>query len=220
MNHNTTPKTRKPRHVAGRRTTPRQKKTQPRASTAHTMPITLSSPPRPSIPPEFTFDTPGPSEPVGQEGDPMDWMGAQLAKLIEEGKRALHKEVVVMSEAKEDEDDDGSGMWEDESHLAVSRSGSMRAHKRSRRSDVVSPPPSYISPQTTPRKKRFDSNYTSQRPHRLASPSRSGRADSIESTRSGNSSHQREDDSWQSPELRESMERARRRLLEQRRPVS
>ena len=32
----------------------------------------------------------------------MDWMGSQLAKLIEEGKRALSKEVVVMSERKED----------------------------------------------------------------------------------------------------------------------
>ncbi|KAJ2917109.1 hypothetical protein MD484_g3298, partial [Candolleomyces efflorescens] len=41
----------------------------------------------------------------------MDWIGGKLAQLIEDGKRALGTEVVVMSDAKEDEVDDGSGAW-------------------------------------------------------------------------------------------------------------
>jgi hypothetical protein len=44
----------------------------------------------------------------------MDWIGGKLAMLIEEGKKALGKEVVVMSDAKEDEVDDGTGTWEEE----------------------------------------------------------------------------------------------------------
>ncbi|KAF8643186.1 hypothetical protein AX16_009177 [Volvariella volvacea WC 439] len=44
----------------------------------------------------------------------MDWIGDKLSVLIEEGKRALGREVVVMSECKEDEVDDGLGGWVDE----------------------------------------------------------------------------------------------------------
>lgn len=43
----------------------------------------------------------------------MDWIGDRISQLIEEGKKALGKEVVVMSDSKEDEVDDGSGLWED-----------------------------------------------------------------------------------------------------------
>ncbi|KJA27934.1 hypothetical protein HYPSUDRAFT_62330 [Hypholoma sublateritium FD-334 SS-4] len=46
--------------------------------------------------------------------DKMDWIGDKLSMLIEQGKRALNTEVVVMSDAKEDEVDDGSGAWEEE----------------------------------------------------------------------------------------------------------
>jgi hypothetical protein len=41
----------------------------------------------------------------------MDWIGGKLAELIEQGKRALGQEVVVMCDAKEDEVDDNTGAW-------------------------------------------------------------------------------------------------------------
>jgi hypothetical protein len=66
----------------------------------------------------------------------MDWMGDRLARLIEDGKKALGKEVVVMSEAQEDEEDDGSGNWEEEANPGTSsgrasRSGSIRRKDKS-----------------------------------------------------------------------------------------
>ena len=48
----------------------------------------------------------------------MDWIGDKLSRLIEEGKRALGTEIVVSSEAPEDEVDDGSGDWIEEDPLA------------------------------------------------------------------------------------------------------
>lgn len=57
----------------------------------------------------------------------MDWIGDKLAQLIEEGKRALGKEIVVSSEAPEDEVDDGSGNWvEEEPEASASFSYSSR----------------------------------------------------------------------------------------------
>lgn len=49
----------------------------------------------------------------------MDWIGDKLSQLIEEGKRALGKEVVVLSDAPEDEVDDGSGNWVDQDAAPV-----------------------------------------------------------------------------------------------------
>lgn len=49
----------------------------------------------------------------------MDWIGDKLSRLIEEGKRALGKEVVVLSDAPEDEVDDGSGNWVDQDEVPV-----------------------------------------------------------------------------------------------------
>ena len=65
----------------------------------------------------------------------MDWMGGRLAQLIEDGKKALGKEIVVMSEAQEDEEDDGNGNWEEEadpdaSILEPSRSSPVRRRGR------------------------------------------------------------------------------------------
>lgn len=68
--------------------------------------------------------------------DKMDWMGDRLAMLIAEGQKALGKEVVVMSEAAEDEVDDGSGEWVDQgpstetASIGRSRSGSVRRRGR------------------------------------------------------------------------------------------
>jgi len=56
----------------------------------------------------------------------MDSMSQRLAKLIEEGQRALGKEVVVLSEAQEDEIDDGSDLWIEEEPAATTASSSSR----------------------------------------------------------------------------------------------
>jgi hypothetical protein len=37
----------------------------------------------------------------------MDWIGTKLSQLINEGQKALGREIVVASEAQEDEVDDG-----------------------------------------------------------------------------------------------------------------
>ncbi|KAF6753135.1 hypothetical protein DFP72DRAFT_849497 [Ephemerocybe angulata] len=61
--------------------------------------------------------------------DQMDWIGGKLAQLIEEGKKALKTEVVVMSDAQEDEVDDGSGAWvsdDEDGHRGRNRNGSVR----------------------------------------------------------------------------------------------
>lgn len=74
----------------------------------------------------------------------MDRIGAQLAALIEQGRRALNSEVVVMSEVKEDEVDDGTGHWVEEpeagpSSLPVSSSFPVPPSKSIRkRSSTVS----------------------------------------------------------------------------------
>ncbi|KAF8449300.1 hypothetical protein L210DRAFT_3640898 [Boletus edulis BED1] len=44
----------------------------------------------------------------------MDWIGDRLIRLIQESQKALGREIVVMSDAKEDEVDDGSDAWEEE----------------------------------------------------------------------------------------------------------
>jgi hypothetical protein len=133
----------------------------------------------------------------------MDWIGDKLAQLIEEGKRALSREVVVMSDAKEDEVDDGSGAWEEEDNHALTTSTSLgrtsslrRGMKRSRAhfygagnssSHSISSV-SGIPPPLTPRRTHV-------------------KAFSADAFRS------REDEAWESPELRETMQRARERLL-------
>lgn len=83
--------------------------------------------------------------------DKMDWMGDRLAMLIAEGQKALGKEVVVMSEAAEDEVDDGSGEWVDQgpstetASIGRSRSGSRSGSIRRR---GRAPAPNALTPST------------------------------------------------------------------------
>lgn len=153
--------------------------------------------------------------------DKMDWMGDRLAKLIEDGKKALGKEVVVMSEAQEDEEDDGSGNWEEEANPSTSSrrasiSGSIRRKDKSQApglisyaSPLMSPPPS-----ASPRRQQFLTVHSSHPSSTLPIPGRSSHTHSasVDSYHSigGDDSH------WQSPELRESMERARAAYLRDR----
>lgn len=140
----------------------------------------------------------------------MDWMSDRLAKLIEDGKRALGTEVVVMSESKEDEVDDGSGAWVEDGPLPSSSSASFSTRRgRKRPQNLPLPsfsPPAYAhtpSPFSSPRKARFD-NYATE------SPQRSIRGPSVDSVRSFRTlSPLGEEDDSMSAELRETMERAR-----------
>ncbi|KAF9024756.1 hypothetical protein BDZ89DRAFT_1114533 [Hymenopellis radicata] len=138
--------------------------------------------------------------------DQMDWLGDKLAALIEEGKKALGREVVVMSEAPEDEVDDGTDAWEEEDD---GRPSSPRRAKQPRGYGL---PPSYSSPSTSasPRSSRFD---LSSAPIPIAPRSREKSADSG----IGMTPRFGEDErAWESPMLRESMEQARARALKNR----
>lgn len=150
----------------------------------------------------------------------MDWMGGRLAQLIEDGKKALGKEVVVMSEVQEDEVDDGNGGWEEEVDVYVplsgaSRSGSVR-RRAGHRTPGTTPSTSYLSPPPTasPRRQQFSTPHLSQSCSVIPVPGR-GPHDYSADTRL--SSSFREDESrWQSPEVRETMEHARAAYLRNR----
>ncbi len=116
----------------------------------------------------------------------MSWIGDRLTQLIAEGQKALGKEVVIMSEDRADEVDDGSGAWVEEEEERIPGS--------SRRPGFGLP---HYSPHT---------------PQHGGSPtvSQFSRGVSVDSdSRSLAGSFREEDCAWESPEVRESMERAR-----------
>lgn len=153
----------------------------------------------------------------------MDWVGDQLSRLIAEGRRALGAEVVVMSETKEDEVDDGLGVWveDDSNRLTASTSGTLRGRRKARPSSigVVSPPPSYVSPPVTPSKNRWDAAHSRQTSAGFSvpsSPRSTSRRQSISSARSFAESLHREEEHLESPELREAMQQARMAYMQRR----
>ncbi|KAJ3984100.1 hypothetical protein F5890DRAFT_1519348 [Lentinula detonsa] len=149
---------------------------------------------------------------VDDQMDQMDSLGSKLSLLIEQGKRALGREVVVMSEVEEDAVDDGSGAWieedeegefgrKDRAHRGrLSRSGSTSKRRTAgsvsassttgslgRRAGVgmnmnINPPPYGMGTDMS-----LSSSLPSTPPASLPSC----------------------ETSWESPELRETMERAR-----------
>lgn len=173
--------------------------------------------------PEFDFN-PEPAEPV-EVDDQMDWIGDKLSMLIEEGKRALNREVVIMSDAKEDEVDDGSGAWEEEggpTKLSPSRTSSLRRAKRPR---SLAPSTSthhfQQSPSPSPSMPGFGLVSSVSAPQQTSTPIRGHtRGASVESGLNPyftpNTSVHEDERAWESPELRESMERARARFLRNR----
>lgn len=123
----------------------------------------------------------------------MDWIGDKLAQLIEEGKRALGTEIVLASESPEDEMDDGSGDWVAEDDMFGSRfSGSA---KRPRHCNSLS-----TSSASTPRR------YVHQLHSKSEDINSSAFASSAAPDTSFSYSHESD---WSSPQLKESMERAR-----------
>ncbi|KAF8330495.1 hypothetical protein F5887DRAFT_1081567 [Amanita rubescens] len=183
---------------------------------------------RSNIPPALTSGTPEldfePStvldEPVNEVDDQMDWIGDKLSVLIAEGKRALGCEIVVISDSKEDEVDDGSGAWEDSDPA----SSSLRTRTSRRRSHTTS-----ASASTSQRRRRGHqqpdpgsiyqsfSASTSSLPQAPSTPRRTHRTGlSLDSSpaSSGRLWTSSEDiNTFDSPELRESMEKARQRAL-------
>jgi hypothetical protein len=144
----------------------------------------------------------------------MDWVGDRLARLIEDGKKALGKEVVVMSEVQEDEVDDGNGGWEEEVDVdvplnGVSRSGSVR-RRAGHRTPGTTPSTSHLSPPPTasPRRQQYSTAHLSQSCSAIPVPGRSSH-DYTANTPRLSSSFREDESQWQSPELRESMEHAR-----------
>ncbi|TFK39514.1 hypothetical protein BDQ12DRAFT_665338 [Crucibulum laeve] len=188
------------------------------------------TPPRTTAPalfphsqPEFNFEQ-EPEEELGVVEDQMDWIGDKLSALIEEGKRALNREVVVMSDAKEDEVDDGTGAWEEDQDSlptrpssSLSRSSSLKRSKRPR--NIGLPPTSYpySSPQASasPRRSGFDLPATSSAPQMITPRRTHSRGVSLD-TATPSTSFQEDEGAWASPELRESMEKARARFMRNR----
>ncbi|KAG6330464.1 hypothetical protein ID866_8627 [Astraeus odoratus] len=245
-----TPKGRssRPRHhlpTSARRTAARQRKAgaaRPHAgSPPRSISPPLAHPSLSSLPSTFDFRPPAAMEGVEAEAelDEMDYIGDRLSWLIQEGQKALNREIVVMSDAKEDEVDDGSGNWEevDDPTLAAGPSVSRRSSTRSLRRPhrprelALGHPPSYSAQVMTPpssaspRKRRFDavstSVYASPGLMVPSTPRRVGRGASVEAESHSHapiSASFREDESaWESPELRESMARARAQYLQNRR---
>ncbi|KAJ3812466.1 hypothetical protein F5876DRAFT_37310 [Lentinula aff. lateritia] len=112
--------------------------------------------------------------------DQIDSLGSKLSFLIEQGKRALGREIVVMSEVEEDAVDDGSGAWIEED-----QEGEASLGRRAGLGMNVNPP-SYGTGLGIP-SSALPSSSPSTPPASLPT---------FES-------------SWESPELKETMERAR-----------
>jgi hypothetical protein len=75
----------------------------------------------------------------------MDWMSQRLMNLIQEGQKALGKEVVVMGDDAEAEDggfvDDGADGWADEDNSFVPGAEPTRSPRRTPRTLGRSPTP-------------------------------------------------------------------------------
>lgn len=218
-----TPRAKKSRHIpasSSRKTLTRHRRPRTR------VPVTITpshdvSPPSFQPQPELSFNEVEEVEDVVE--DKMDWMGDRLAQLIEEGKKALGKEVVVMSDAQEDEVDDGSGAWEEEAGPSTSsRRGSFRHKKRPQNLGLPSSFSSYISPppSVSPRRSRFDTRsspgyVTAALPVPDSSSHGIQRGASVDSMHSYGSFHE-DESQLHSPELRDTMERARAAYLRNR----
>lgn len=136
-------------------------------------------------------------------------MGDRLAKLIAEGQRALGKEVVVMSEDQEDEVDDDSENWIEDDE---GRSSNGRQNRNAGLPPYSSRRGSPL-PGISPRRSAFDLSYshggTTSAISVPGSPRHFGREASVESDTFASRSFREDESTWQTPELRESMERAR-----------
>lgn len=137
----------------------------------------------------------------------MDWIGSKLTQLIHEGQKALGREVVLPSTTDTDhlEDDDQADDDDDEADAWVEDGGedSGRQSKRSRFGHTRGSGSGSIT--SSPRMNLYPPSASAPMaiPIPIPSPRQS-------SSLVGLTGSVREDESaWMSPELRESMERAR-----------
>jgi hypothetical protein len=146
-------------------------------------------------------------------------MGGRLAQLIEDGKKALGKEIVVMSEVQEDEEDDGNGNWEEEADPDASIAGPSRSssvRRRGRQVPGAASSASYLSsPSASPRRHQFSTAHLSNSCSAIPIPARAHHDHTGGATRLCTSFREDESD-WQSSELRKTMERARATYLQSR----
>lgn len=155
----------------------------------------------------------------------MDWIGSKLSQLIQEGQKALGREIVVASETRDDEVDDGTDAWVEEYADADEPNSKLSTPSRKRRARPdrlhnVPVAPSHSrtrsgsgsgSLTSSPRMNRFDHHYENATSAPMPIPRSSVEALTPSASFSGSV---REDESlWLSPELRESMEKARARYL-------
>lgn len=144
--------------------------------------------------------------------DQMDWIGDKLAMLIEQGKKALNREIVVMSDAKEDEVDDGSPAWEEDDQERVQTPARPSSISRSSSAKRVKKPCVIAAAPASPRV--YNTSHATGTFTPSASPRLFGSELLLSSPMVVPPPQQREDErSWESLELRESMERARARVL-------
>ncbi|KAJ3854106.1 hypothetical protein EV368DRAFT_37449 [Lentinula lateritia] len=142
--------------------------------------------------------------------DQIDSLGSKLSFLIEQGKRALGREIVVMSEVEEDAVDDGSGAWIEEDQEGEGEFGKRGRGRLSR------------SGSTSRRRAAGSASSTTASLGRRAglgmnvNPPSYGTGLGIPSSALPSSSPSTPpaslptfESSWESPELKETMERAR-----------
>ncbi|KAF8227228.1 hypothetical protein L208DRAFT_1405737 [Tricholoma matsutake] len=174
--------------------------------------------PFPSPQPEFNFEDPDPSAVDTQ----MDWIGDKLSMLIEEGKKALNREIVIMSDSKEDEIDDGSGAWEEEeeqsqharptSTPSISRSSSTKLLRRPAISHTNNN--TFDSPRGFPSSSSLPNSPSLLPPTPPTSLYRThsrGVSDLGDGSVSLGAVVREDERSWESPEVKELMEKARAR---------
>lgn len=191
-------------------------------------PVAYNQLPEQSQPVQAQYVSPGPGpfdfqfervEEVAEEEpeDQMDWIGDRISQLIQEGKKALGAEVVVMSDSKEDEVDDGSGLWEDSdggefgSFISSRHGRSSPRRTRARRSLLHQSIPgglgSEFSPPTPP---AYDLSTNATFPGSPSMVQSAVEPASLNSSTSSTTGWVRESENdWQSEQMKESMERAR-----------
>ena len=192
-----------------------------------------SSDPNPLITrPEFDFGKDIQQDEVVEK---MDWIGDKLSMLIQQGKKALGSQVVVMSDVKEDEVDDGSAAWEEEAEVenapSLSRSGSVRHAKRPRGLNIGPASASAAHTQTSGSASfgfgglpsSISAPSTAHSIYGFSGPTflsqQQSQPSSLPTSHSMTSLHHvstEDPASFESPELRQSMERARERLMARR----
>ncbi|KAF9784918.1 hypothetical protein BJ322DRAFT_795491 [Thelephora terrestris] len=153
-----------------------------------------------------------------EPADEMDWIGGKISQLIEEGKKALGSEIVVMSDAKEDEVDDGSGLWEDSdggefgSFISSRYGRSSPRRKRTRQSLPHQSIPGGLGGESSPPRPPAYASPTKQTfpgPSSLVQSSAEPVPALASSMTSTTGWVKESENDWQSEEVRESMERAR-----------